>query len=218
MEQNNISISEKQGKVLDSFPKNTMPIVVGTILIVLVTAVVGGILMYLQMDLDNKIEVLEQDIVAVEREILKLDDEGDLVSKSKRLARSVKTYNNYVDMDLDWMRFLEKAKDNTIEEVTYSAFSVDRKKVTFRIDGVAPSYRIVAEQLSVYMNDDEYKSAELILAVLRPEEEANRRVAFSIELTPTEEAFMSEQEMDEFDVIADSEVIDESIEKDMTTN
>ena len=218
MEQNNISISEKQGKVLDSFPKNTMPIVVGTILIVLVTAVVGGILMYLQMDLDNKIEVLEQDIVAVEREILKLDDEGDLVSKSKRLARSVKTYNNYVDMDLDWMRFLEKAKDNTIEEVTYSAFSVDRKKVTFRIDGVAPSYRIVAEQLSVYMNDDEYKSAELILAVLRPEEEANRRVAFSIELTPTEEAFMSEQEMDEFDVIADSEVIDENIEEDMTTN
>lgn len=216
MEQNNISISEKQGKLIDAYPKSTKPVVITVIVVVVLTALIGGTLMWFANDLNQKVVSLNQDIVSVQKEITKLDQDGDLVNQSKRLAMGVKTYNKFTEMDLDWMRFLDRVKENTLSEVTYSAFSIDRKKGNFRIDGVAPSYRVVAEQLNVYSNDKEYKNASLVTAVLRPESEPKSRVAFSIELTPAKEAFMAEKINDQFDVIANSTDANVTNETDLT--
>lgn len=210
MEQNNISISEKQGRLIDDYPQYTMPVLVATIAVIVVTGLIGGAMMWFANDLNTKVVALNQDIASVEKEIGKLDSEGNLKAESKRLTMAVKTFNNFSEMDLDWMRFLDRVKENTLTDVTYSAFSVDRKKGSFRIDGVAPSYRIVAEQLNVYMNDKEYKSADLVTAVLRLESEPKSRVAFSIEVIPTKEAFQAEKITDQYDLI--------STETDMTTN
>lgn len=216
MEQNNFTISEKQGKAIDAYPKSTMPVVVSTIIVVVLTAAIGGVLMWFSSDLNQKIASLNNDIASVQKEMTKLDKDGDLVNQSKRLTMAVKTFNKYEEMDLDWMRFLDRVKENTLAEVTYSAFSIDRKKGSFRVDGVAPSYRVVAEQLNVYMNDPEYKQAELTTAVLRPESESKSRVAFSIELTPTKEAFMAEQKTDQFDLISTNEAASSLTEGDLT--
>ena len=201
MEQSNISISEKQGKLVDGYPKSTMPVLVSTSLLILATVALGGVMWWYNADLNTKIETLNQDIAVVEKEITKLDTQSNLIAESKRLAMAAKTYTNFEKMDLDWMRFLDRVKTNTIAEVTYSAFSIDRKKGTFRIDGVAPSYRVVAEQLSIYMNDNEYEQANLVSAVLRPENEDKSKVSFSIELTPTKEAFMAEQITEGLDLV-----------------
>lgn len=201
MEQSNISISEKQGKLVDGYPKSTMPVLVSTSLLILATAALGGVMWWYNADLNTKIETLNQDIAVVEKEISKMDTQSNLIAESKRLAMAAKTYTNFEKMDLDWMRFLDRVKTNTIAEVTYSAFSIDRKKGTFRIDGVAPSYRVVAEQLSIYMNDNEYEQANLVSAVLRPENEDKSKVSFSIELTPTKEAFMAEQITEGLDLV-----------------
>ncbi|HPN67699.1 MAG TPA: hypothetical protein PLZ62_03520, partial [bacterium] len=56
-------------------------------------------------------------------------------------------------------------------------------------------------------NDDDYDNAELKLAVLRPESESAKRVAFTIEITPKKEAFMAETTKDAFDTISETENI-----------
>ncbi|HPH78754.1 MAG TPA: hypothetical protein PLH65_01600 [bacterium] len=207
MEQGNITISEKQGRGIDAFPPYTMPVLVCTILAVILTAVAGGVLTWMSYKYNNNTNLTKQNITAVENEIKKMDTEGNLTETAKRLTSSVKTYNEYEKMDLDWKRFLEHIKDDTLKDVIYSSFAIDRKEGLFRIDGVAPSYRIVAEQLNKYSNDADYDNAELKLAVLRPESESAKRVAFTIEITPKKDAFMAETTKDAFDTISETENI-----------
>jgi hypothetical protein len=207
MEQGNITISEKQGRGIDGYPVYTMPLLVSTISAVVLTLMAGGVLMYMSNKYVSSTTGIKQDIVAVENEMKKLDTDDNLTETAKRLTSSVKTFNEYEKMDLDWKRFLEHIKDNTLKEVTYSSFAIDRKEGLFRIDGVAPSYRVVAEQLNKYSNDTDYEKADLKLAVLRPDSEPAMRVAFSIEISPNKEAFMPVVSKDAFDVIGDTENI-----------
>jgi len=206
MDQGKIVLSEKQGKELDFYPPSTMPVAVYTIVMVLFVGILGGGLYYFNFDQGNKIKDLTSKIEIIEKQMTKEDQDNNLVDQSERLAKSVKSYNAYKTNDLNWQLFLNRVKDQTIKDVTYTSFTVDRIKSEFRVDGVAPSYRVIAEQLNIFNNDQNYASARLKSAVLRPESDSRSRVAFNIELTPKAEAFKNpEAKKDVFDLIGEGD-------------
>ena len=202
MEQGKIDLSEKQGKELDFYPPSTMPVAVYTILLVLMVGLLGGGLYYFNFDQDKKISDLKSKIEILENQMSKEDLDGNLVDQSERLAKAVKSYNAYKEKDLNWQLFLSRVKDQTINDITYTSFAVDRIKSDFRVDGVAPSYRVIAEQMNIFSNDPNYSSVQLKTAVLRPESDSRSRVAFNLELTPKPEAFKKpEVKKDVFELI-----------------
>ena len=190
MDNSKIVISEKKGKDVDFYPPSTMPTIVYALVIVFITAIVGGALMYFEFDQWKKIEDMRTKITSVESEIKKRDQDGDLIMKATRLTSAVSGYKKYKQNELNWEMFLTNVEKETLKEITYTAFTIDREKQTFRIDGVAPSFRVVAEQLNLFNQNIDYKSAKLTTVVLRPENQPASRVSFSIEVSPKEQAFI----------------------------
>lgn len=203
-----ISIEEKQGQELDQFPMYTMPVVATSVAVLVVTLLVGGALMWMDYSQAAKVSELNDQISVIEMDIAKKDADGDVFAKAERMSKATKIFDDFVSLGLDWNMFLNKMSDITLSEVTYTSFIVDREERSFNIDGVAPSYRIIAEQLYTFNNDESFESVNLTTAVLRPDSEVASRVAFSLELKPAKDAFLAVvEEEDVFDLIGDEELV-----------
>ncbi|MBU0648431.1 hypothetical protein KJ855_04600, partial [Patescibacteria group bacterium] len=210
-------ISEQKGKDVDFYPPSTKPVIVYGVVIVLVTLLLGGVLWYARYDQGKKADEQQVKISVIEKEMDQLDSDGNLVSIAQRLTSSAKAYEKYVKNQISWPIFLDKVRNNTLQEVTYSSFAVDRPKGSFKVDGVAPSYRIVAEQLHLFLNDKNYKDVKLNTVVLRPESESKSRVAFTMELTPVVDAFMEVEEVEDvFDMIGEEDLTSPAAEEGLT--
>lgn len=217
MEQGKIVLSEKKGKELDFYPPSTVPVLAYTIVAIMLLGLLGGGLYYFNYDQGNKINELKTKIETLEKQMVKEDLDGNLVSQSERLVKAVKSFKAFKENDVNWQIFLTRVKDQTIKEITYTSFTVDRTKSEFRVDGVAPSYRVIAEQMNVFGNDSYYSSVKLKTAVLRPESDSNSRVAFSIELKPKSEAFKKpEVKKDVFELIGEGDQTNTAEESDLT--
>ncbi len=206
MESGKIVLNEKKGKELDFYPPSTMPVIVYTLLAVLLIAVLGGGLYYFNFDQGKKIDELKGKVTNLENQMSKEDKDGNLIAQSERLVQAVKSFKKYKENDVNWQLFLTRVKEKTLKEVTYTSFTVDRGKNEFRIDGVAPSYRVIAEQINTLSNDPYYSSVKLKTAVLRPESDSASRVSFSLELKLKSEAFKKvEVKQDVFDLIGEGD-------------
>lgn len=188
MEKGKIIISERNRKEVDFWPPYTKAAVVYSIVLLVATSLVGGGLYWLNYNETNKINNLTSQVNTVVKEIQKRDSDGNLLENSNRINNAVKNYNKYSKEALDWKVLLTNIKDETLKEVTYSSFGIDYDRNNFRIDGVAPSYRVVAEQLNIFKNNKNYPKVNLKAATLRPESDASSRVAFSLELTLSADA------------------------------
>jgi len=189
MENNPISISEKKGQEVDQYPRSTLAVLVYSGIILLMTAGIGFGLMYLKSDQVGQAASLKDSIKSVEEQITKLEQEDDLLAQAERINKAVKGYEKYKKNELDWYTFLKKVTDYTLNDVTYTGFSIDRPKMEFRLDGVAPSYRVIAEEINLLNQNDMYSNVSLASAILRPESESNARVAFTLTIKPKAEAF-----------------------------
>ncbi|MFA4930418.1 MAG: hypothetical protein WC570_00950 [Patescibacteria group bacterium] len=215
-----ISIESKQGVELDQYPVYTMPVIVSSIVVLLVTLIVGGALMYMDSSQAKQTAALNDQIAVIDADIKKKDVEGEVFKQAERMTKATKIFDDYVAYGLDWDKFLTKLGDITLNEVTYSSFIVNRSDRSFSIDGVAPSYRVIAEQLNVFKNEVDFQQVVLKTAVLRPDSESASRVAFSLELKPTAEAFKTEVvEEDVFNLISgDEEVTTDNADMTVTSN
>ena len=190
MEQNTINITESNREETDQYPKDTTPAIVYSVLVVVFTVVAGFGLMYLNDTQTKKVVEINKQTQVIEKEIAKIGADGDLLSEAKRLTNAAAGYKKYKMSELDWQTFLTDVQEQTLSEVTYTSFAIDRNKSTFRMDGVAPSYRIIAEQLNQFMLDEKIARAGLKNAILRPQSESASRVSFSFELKPAKDAFV----------------------------
>lgn len=206
MEKNAIEISEKKGQELDKYPMSTMAVVVYSGLILLITVAIGFALMYLKSDQVSQAAALDDSIQSVENQITKLEEEEDLLAQAERLTKAVQGYSKYQKSELDWYSFLNDITDYTLSEITYTGFSIDRQKLEFRLDGVAPSYRVVAEEINLLSRNDMYDSVSLDSAVLRPESESNSRVAFTINIKPAANAFKKQNLKDGLDLLEETNI------------
>lgn len=204
MDKGQITISEKNKKELDFYPPSTWPVTFFVVLMLVSTALVGGGLTLLKNQQMQQYNDLNQKAKTIEQQMQQLDKDKGLLTTSKKLNAAVKTYSDYIKADLNWQQFLTKVKDMTLKEVTYTAFAIDRSKKSFRVDGVAPSYRIVAEQLNTLSKDKNFDEVKMKSTILRPQSPENSRVAFSFEIKPKDTAFQTpKKENSSLDLITD---------------
>jgi|GEM_PF-2952720 len=206
MEKNAIEISEKKGQELDKYPKSTMAVVVYSTMILLITAAIGFALMYLKSDQASQAADLNDSIQSVENQISKLEQEEDLLAQAERLTKAVQSYTKYQKSELDWYSFLNDVTDYTLSEITYTGFSIDRQKLEFRLDGVTPSYRVVAEEINLLSRNELYENVSLDSAILRPESESASRVAFTINIKPVASAFKKADAKNGLDLLDETNI------------
>lgn len=195
MDKGQIVISEKNKQELDYYPPSTWPITFFVVLMLVATGLGGGGLALMKTQQQSQAEELNQQAKAIEQQMQDMDKSKGLLTTSLKINSAVKTYNEFVKSDLNWQEFLNNVKDKTLKEVTYTAFAVDRPKSSFRVDGVAPSYRIVAEQLNTLSLESNFESVKLRSTILRPQSPEKSRVAFSFEIKPKDEAFQSKKKV-----------------------
>ena len=139
----------------DSGKKMSLFMRVALALLVVVVIVGIGLFVWARV-LNSNAEALEE-----ERKATIAERDATLETRVKTLSTLISAYQSLVVQHRNWSQLFGLIEDKTVPSVTFTSFEGDYAKNVFVLEGRAPNYRTLAEQIKALESSEHLTSVEV---------------------------------------------------------